>query len=211
MLAERKRLKLSKYKWFGFVLVPLIICAITLFSPSRCAYACSCTEPESPQVQLQKSVAVFKGKVVNIERPSNVGDAFASPVKITFDVSESWKGTSNKTLVVDTNPDGASCGFSFKQGQEYLVYANGTTTDLVTTICTRTRTIGDANEDLSVLGKGTIPVQNTATTTAPTPTATQSDSGFNFPIFIPLIIVGMSLFIGFGFFIFKFAFDRNRQ
>ncbi len=214
MLAVRKGLKLKKgFKWFGFALFPLlfIICAVILLLPSNCVYACSCIEPESPQVQLQKSVAVFKGKVMNINRPTNIGEGFLNPVKVTFAVSESWKGSSDKTLVVSTNPDGASCGFSFKQGQEYVVYANGTATELVTTICTRTRTIGDASEDLSVLGKGTVPVQDTAVTPAPTTATSKPESGFNFPIFIPLVIVGMSLFLGFGFFIFKFAFDRNRQ
>ena len=49
----------------------------------------------------------------------------ADPVKVTFEVSKIWKGPDYKTLVVTTARDGASCGYPFKQDEEYIVYAYG--------------------------------------------------------------------------------------
>jgi hypothetical protein len=44
------------------------------------------------------------------------------------------------------------CGYEFKVGESYLVYAHGSDR-LNTDICTRTEKLVDAGKDLKVLGK----------------------------------------------------------
>jgi hypothetical protein len=46
-----------------------------------------------------------------------------------------------------------NCGFPFKKGEQYLVYAYKLHDQLHTTICTRTRPAGSATEDLNYLRK----------------------------------------------------------
>ena len=47
-----------------------------------------------------------------------------------------------------TAGSGPACGYGFKPGERYLVYANRKGTELVTGICSRTRPLADATEDL---------------------------------------------------------------
>lgn len=120
--------------------------------------ACSCVSPfPSPQESLEKSAAVFAGKVTNIDIPNEIIISSTDPVAVTFNVSEIWKGPDYRTLVVTTARDGVSCGYSFKQGEEYIVYAYEEEDKLSTNICWRTGLIADAGEDLQVLGKGNLP------------------------------------------------------
>jgi hypothetical protein len=66
-------------------------------------------------------------------------------------VDRIWKGAHCGTVTVQTASDSAACGYSFEVGRTYLVYAfkEG---GLSTNICTRTRVIEEASEDLAALG-----------------------------------------------------------
>ena len=63
-----------------------------------------------------------------------------------------WKGPEQDTLEVRTPRYEASCGYSFKEGQEYLVYAEGK--KMKVTYCGRTTLLSKASADLEVLGNG---------------------------------------------------------
>ena len=122
--------------------------------------ACSCISPAPPKESLEKSTTVFAGKVVDIDVPSGIVISSADPMKVTFDVSKVWKGPNYKTLVVTTARDGASCGYSFKQGEEYIVYTYGEGDKLSTGICSRTNLLATAQEDLVGLGEGNLPTNS---------------------------------------------------
>jgi hypothetical protein len=77
-----------------------------------------------------------------------------SSVKVTLRVSEAWKGPQQETLVVSTPRDGATCGYAFKEGQEYLVYAYGKEEPFEVDLCSGTKQLSDADADLRVLGDG---------------------------------------------------------
>jgi LPXTG-motif cell wall-anchored protein len=97
---------------------------------------------------------VFAGQVVTLDAPSGVMSSSADPVRVTFVVSDVWKGSVPSTAVITTMRDSASCGYSFEQGQEYLVYA--TTNDageMEVSLCSRTQPLANANEDLAALGE----------------------------------------------------------
>ena len=42
---------------------------------------------------------------------------------VRFSVDEAYRGVQGRTVEVFTNPNTASCGYPFKQGQRYFVYA----------------------------------------------------------------------------------------
>ena len=66
----------------------------------------------------------------------------------------SWKGPSYETLSLTTARMGASCGFTFVEGEEYIVYSrDGATVNL----CSRTRPVAEAEEDFKDLGEGQKP------------------------------------------------------
>lgn len=114
---------------------------------STSAYAWFCAPPPPTADALKAATAVFAGKVTKIEPQK----AF---LRITFAVSAGWKGKLDKTVDVLTQDKGVSTGFPFEVGKEFLVYAKqGESLDLYTHLCTRTKTLGDAAEDLKELGK----------------------------------------------------------
>ena len=137
-------------------LVLTVLGVVLLFSPD-CAYACSCAMPSGTQKEraeraLSSSEAVFSGRVTAIEKEvatrRHPGTATA-----TLRVSQLWKGPERATLEVSTPSYDAACGYTFKEGQEYLVYAYGKQ-DLGVDACGGTVPLSYANEDLAFLGNG---------------------------------------------------------
>ncbi len=117
--------------------------------------ACSCTPPDSPAHELDRAAAVFAGRVTKTEDPAT-GPIVGSmdPITVTFEISTVWKGAAKPTLSVTTARSGASCGFTFTKGEEYLVYASASDARLHVSLCSRTRRLTDAADDLKELGPG---------------------------------------------------------
>jgi hypothetical protein len=69
---------------------------------------------------------------------------------VRFDVAEAFRGVTSPELDVDTGSGGGDCGYPFKVGESYLVYAHvgKDGQPLATSICTRTRPLRDAHDDL---------------------------------------------------------------
>jgi hypothetical protein len=69
-----------------------------------------------------------------------------------------WKGDPYETIVVNTGRGGGDCDITdMRVGSEWLVYANGDQDFLRTGICTLTKPLADASNDLAVLGAGDVP------------------------------------------------------
>jgi Tissue inhibitor of metalloproteinase len=114
-------------------------------------YACSCMAPKPPCQAVWEADAVFIGTVLSTHDDSKRVIGFDSRL-IKFAVEESFRGLASNVVEVFTSQTGAGCGFGFQTGQQYLVYAyKGETGRLSTSICSRTRTITQATEDLSYL------------------------------------------------------------
>ena len=140
----------------------LLVVGLVVLLPD-CASACSCaTLPGSQQEiakrELSRSAAVFSGKVVEIDRPSPPLDSSIAPVTVTLRVSESWKGPEQGTLEVKTPVSDVSCGYTFRSGQSYLVYANEASMveaeGLEVLLCSETKPLSEAAADLEALGHG---------------------------------------------------------
>jgi hypothetical protein len=59
--------------------------------------------------------------------------------------------------VVNTANQGSACGYPFKEGREYLVYASERQQGLEVDLCGETRPLSEAGADLAVLGSGEKP------------------------------------------------------
>lgn len=132
-----------------------VISLAVIFLPIL-ANACSCFSGGPPCQSFGNTFAVFSGKVESItdsprEYSPVAGRTFnVIDKKISFTVTESFRGISEKTVEVITSSQSSACGYNFEVGQEYVVYAyqNKETGKLGTGICTRTRPIERAEEDL---------------------------------------------------------------
>ncbi len=131
-------------------------------SPSI-GYACSCLEPPAVEEALERSKAVFMGKVIEIKEQKILGGGTTN--RILFEVVKTWKGESQSQIFITTGQPGAGdCGYDFRKGEEYLVYANRTSiygynVDLSTVVCDRTNKLSEAEDDLVLLGEGIVPTE----------------------------------------------------
>ncbi len=137
-----------------FIVSAALLASLLAFR-TESASACSCVPPGTPLEELGRSTAVFAGKAIRID--AGLLYSSADPVMVTFQVAQVWKGPEHARLTLHTERSGASCGYEFQGGQEYLVYASGPEADLYTGLCTRTQPLASAGDDLQALGEGTTP------------------------------------------------------
>ena len=135
----------------------MLIVGLWFLAAPAPSHACSCITPGSPQEELAKSAAVFAGSVVSVKEHEpflKIMQSSTDPTAVEFAVSEVWKGPVGRTSSFSTARLGASCGFTFAEGKEYIVYSrDGANVSL----CSRTTLISDAEEDLDALGEGNPP------------------------------------------------------
>jgi hypothetical protein len=111
------------------------------------ARACTCAPPPPPAPAFAAADAVFSGKVVSF---AFVGDGSARLAKTAL--SKIWKGERGAASEILTAPHSAACGYDFQVDETYLIYAyRADDGKLYTNICTRTRPVRAAAEDLKYL------------------------------------------------------------
>lgn len=93
----------------------IFFAVLTLFSTT--SLACSCAYPRVDDA-FNNSDLVFKGKVIELEPPTS-----STFNRVTFDVYNVYKGSEKSSEAIFTNRSSAACGYPFKQGEEYLVFA----------------------------------------------------------------------------------------
>lgn len=121
----------------------LLLCLIDI------AEACSCRrEPNPPCRAFWDTQAIFDGVVVKVT-PINPGGF--SQRSVRFSVENAYRGVKGKEVTVVTGDGGSDCGYTFTEGKRYLVYAYGSSEQLETNYCTRTRPIEYADEDLQYI------------------------------------------------------------
>jgi len=122
------------------------------------ALACSCAPPPAPSLALEASDLVFEGTVVGIppEPAENEPQGFGA-VEYRFNVARSWKGDPGMEVRLKTGSSGAMCGRQYNKGATYIVYASIRDNEVHDSLCSRTRTLEHATDDLSTLGEGTVP------------------------------------------------------
>lgn len=141
----------------------LCLLAVSVFSHifPLTANACSCAESPAVHEELDRSDAVFSGKVLSVKEKKQISGYRSKSV--LFEVDRTWKGPETTQIMIATGLGGGDCGYDFKEGREYLIYAHESNMygakSLASIICSRTSELNDAQEDLSVLGKGHSPTE----------------------------------------------------
>ena len=135
-------------------------------------YACSCVVPGTPSEELANSALVFAGSAVAVREDQPFLGINRLPANglttVEFKVDTVWKGNIMETMTLQTARYGASCGFTFVEGEEYIVYSHDGKT---VSLCSRTRSLRDAQEDLAALGEGKPAGANFNGVTPETPTS----------------------------------------
>ena len=122
------------------------------------ALPCSCMSSGPPCEAAWKVDAVFFGKVVELHHDRKEPDSNGSiqfngflGTHALFEISESFRGITGgtKQIEIRTGMGGGDCGYPFKLGESYVVYARRSKDDLlVTSICSRTAPAERAEADL---------------------------------------------------------------
>jgi len=97
------------------------------------------------------SNAVFAGTVVSIQEEQLESRYWQ--IVARFQIQNVFKGLAldQKTVEVRTGHGGGDCGVSFKVGETYLVYAHSSEGVLHTSICSRTRPLAEARDDIPLI------------------------------------------------------------
>lgn len=148
------------------------VVAIGLCVAMDAAWSCQCIESDtSAEAAFEQYDAVFVGQVVELRlakstQPTNTdGREPVDGVEVSLKVLERWKGEMSARAVVVTNPDDGSCGYPFRVGATYLVWARRAQVGQAFTVhlCDRTKPLytgsvesSEAEADRKVL-RGLVP------------------------------------------------------
>jgi hypothetical protein len=114
-------------------IVALAIVAGILAGGAAPVEACDCSPVRMCQAYWL-SDAVFSGRVVAIDRV----DLPKFPRRATFQVTEAFLGVSGDRIEIFTGMGGGDCGYEFRVGDDYIVYARFRDGRLTTGVCNRT-------------------------------------------------------------------------
>jgi hypothetical protein len=109
------------------------------------AWACDCSY-FSPSDAYEHADIIFSGYVTKIS-PGRQSQS------VTFQVADSWKGVTTNEVTLESVGISSSCGFTFIQNHQYLVYGQEQNGIITTGLCTRTKALdrGRAQEDFAYL------------------------------------------------------------
>jgi hypothetical protein len=131
----------------------LLSCALLLFAFATQAVACSCAGPGRPCEAYWDATTVFVGTVTfsSSTKVKEYGSEFTRRV-VRLHVDRPLRNVDASDVEVMTGWGDADCGYGFRLGGQYLVYAYlNNHKKLETNICLRTRPLSDATEDLEYI------------------------------------------------------------
>src|SRR5215207_10984090 len=140
-------------RWLPF----LLSCPVVLTALAARAEACSCFAGQPPCAAYGAASAVFVGTATESRtrgsNPKTPEEVDWTPVVVKFAVLQPFLGVEGAEVEVATGRGGGDCGYQFRKGETYLVYASrgADGRQLLTGICSRTRPVSDASEDLEFL------------------------------------------------------------
>jgi 5-hydroxyisourate hydrolase-like protein (transthyretin family) len=142
-------------KSFSRIWMPLLFSAALVTIVTVDAAACSCMfGGAAPCSEYWKTDTIFEGMVIGESKVKVVEGSFKFEKRLVrFELVESFRGAQSAQPEVITGWGGGDCGYAFKRGETYLVYAYRDEKDnrLYTSICSRTRSLADAAEDISFM------------------------------------------------------------
>jgi len=113
------------------------------------ADACTCVGGRTTCQAFYEETAVFVGRVdaITLVTPAHP----FSKRRVRLAVTEAFRGVSAAQIEIVTGAGHGDCGYPFKIGESYFVYAyrERNSATLATGVCSRTRLLRDAAEDLA--------------------------------------------------------------
>ena len=131
----------------------LTTCVLLLFVGIQPVFACECI-PSSSQAKIDSADVVFDGTVIYVNT-----NWMSGGMKYTFQVHESWKRRTDTVMVINSGFATTDCGYTFEEGQRYLVFARKKFS-FKTDLCAGNTLISDAEKYLAKLGQGQKPSQS---------------------------------------------------
>jgi hypothetical protein len=132
--------------------VALLTMVALVAGPTRQAFGCFCA-PGSPCQATWRAEAIFAGTVRSIESVDTItADGPIQSDLVTFDVERGFLNA--KLGTIELVNESSTCGYRFQKGRRYLVYAEKaeeTPSRLAATVCSRTRPLEEAAEDIAYL------------------------------------------------------------
>jgi hypothetical protein len=119
------------------------------------AQECPCEPKNSPQEAIVAADIIFVGKLLRAET-----NWMSGGMKYAFEVERTWKMDADRMLYVNSEFE-RDCGYAFREGERYLVYANKLFTTKKTDSCSGSKPLLEAEADLAILGQGS-PTQTPA-------------------------------------------------
>jgi len=147
--------RFAHFQLLSTILLPALI--VTLAGTVFDTFACSCMSERKPCEAFGRASAVFVGRVAGGAERYEEKDEYGNRVvfiggEIRFAIEKSYHGVAGKEVVIHSGTGGGDCGMWFKLGETYLVYAYGNAKEgFGTSICSRTRPLSTASEDLAFL------------------------------------------------------------
>ncbi|OME89316.1 hypothetical protein BK123_26470 [Paenibacillus lautus] len=152
------------------ILLSCLLLLVSLYTvkPAN-VFACSCAGPPTVEESLERSAAIFAGKVTKLVGPKpKLVMSSADPVHVMLEVTEVWKGELAGMTELTTAMSSASCGYDqFAVGSEFLVFASVESGQLRTGMCDGTKLLSTAGKELTELGDGYPPEDASARGSAP--------------------------------------------
>lgn len=142
-------------RWFAPILALIFMCS------AQIAEACTCA-PYPDDIEKAVAMAytqgngifqvdvIFLGDVTAMRNQTNGG---MPQYVVTFSARDRWKGSIPDTVSVRTNAGEIACGYKFKKGSSYLVFArwDEQRQQLETSMCDLTRSEANAKDAIGVL------------------------------------------------------------
>jgi len=131
----------------------IVALALLVFVRPEDARACSCGSGGAPPCEVAwTSDAVFAGTVRSIEPVGGLENSSHSSNLVTIEIERGFINASPGTIQVTTGIGGSDCGYRFVTGRRYIIYASKTESGRLSTgICSRTRPLEEAAEDVAYL------------------------------------------------------------
>lgn len=131
----------------------LLASVLVLFAFAADAVACSCARLPMPCEAYGDASAIFVGTVTFSSRAKTKEADYESTKRLLrFRVDRPLVNVEAGDIEITTGWGDADCGYGFRLGGQYLVYAYGDDKKtLSTSICTRTRELSHADADLEFI------------------------------------------------------------
>lgn len=137
----------------------LFLSMTSLFTFPTAAQACKCVKSDAVLENKSSNDAVFEGTASSVKASTlSALRSGGKTIKASFQVNEVWKGLVTPSIEVLTAVNEDSCGFAFKEGERYLVFATATGKSLEAS-CSATVLHSEASGHYELLGSGSLPPQ----------------------------------------------------